>query len=224
MNVAGGAKAAEIMARNPTPNPAQDSGLAQAHARLITDGTMQFDLPGFVPPQVPAWLKPLIEFLEWLSPAFPYIFWGAVAMGVALIAWVVIREFSGVAFVLPWRRKPVLAEAEDDWRPDEQVARALLAEAEALARDGRYAEAARLLLRRSVEDIGERRPAFITPSLTARDIAAAPALPVGARAAFGAIAGVVEISTFGSAALTAAAWDQCRAAYGNFALAGAWHG
>ncbi len=203
---------------------AGDTSIAAAHARLIADTSTQFDLPAFAPPQLPAWLKPLIEFLQSIAPAFPYFFWGAIAIGVLLILWVVFTNTDGVGFAWFGRRKVAPSTADAAWQPDVAAARALLSEAEALAREGRYAEAARLLLRRSVEDIAERRPEFLKPSLTARDIAAAPAIPNAARGAFGAIARVVEISTFGSAALTAQAWDECRTAYGDFALAGAWHG
>lgn len=202
---------------------ARNADIAKAHARLVADGSTQFDLPGLAKPEIPAWIEPLIAFLRTISPAFPYIFWGAVAIGVALILWAIAGEARGTAFEWPWRRKKAAVE-EPEWQPDAAAARALLSEAEALAREGRFAEAARLLLHRSIEDIAERRPEFLKPSLTARDIAAADTLPGGARDAFGAIARVVEVSTFGSASLTADAWEDCRTAYGNFALAGAWRG
>lgn len=206
---------------------ARDPEFARAHARLLKDGATQFDFPEFKPPEVPAWLKPLFEaigrFLEFIAPAVPYIFWTAVGLGVAAILWLIIREVAGTAFVWPWQRK-ALAPLDDDWRPDAAQARILLSEAEALAAQGRFAEAARLLLQRSVADIGERRPDFLKPSLTAREIARAEALPTPARSAFAAIARVVEVSAFGSAVVTADAWTQCRDAYGDFALAGAWRG
>jgi hypothetical protein len=206
---------------------ARDPAFARAHARLVADRSTQFEMPRFEPPKLPEWLRPvaraIAQFIEFIAPAFPYLFWGAVVLVVGMIAWVVISEMRGVPWRWPWRRKPV-TEASEDWAPDAEQARVLLAEAEALAAQGRFAEAARLLLRRSVEDIGERRPEFLRPSLTARDIAAAEALPSGARRAFAAIARVVEVSTFGSATVTADAWTACRASYGEFALAGAWRG
>jgi hypothetical protein len=202
---------------------AQDPGLARAHAKLVADKTIQFDLPAFQMPKPPAWLKPLAEFFEQLAPYAKYIFWGAAAIVAGLILWFIIREMRGMSFRWPWQKKPE-AEDEAEWQPDASAAQILLSEAEALAAQGRYAEAARLLLRRSVTDIAQRRPEFLRPSLTARDIARADAIPAGARNAFGAIARVVEVSAFGSAAVTAEAWAQCRQAYGQFALAGAWRG
>lgn len=201
----------------------RDPEFAKAHARLVADKSTQFELPAFVPPEIPAWIKPTGEFFKWLLPAFPYIFWGAVALVVGLVAWFIVNESRGMAFRWPWQRKPG-AEEEAEWAPDETAARALLTEAEALAAAGRYAEAARLLLRRSVEDIARRRPEFLKPSVTARDISVADAIPGGARKAFAAIARVVEVSAFGSASVSADAWTECRAAYGEFALAGSWRG
>ena len=202
---------------------ARDPEFAKAHARLVADKSTQFELPAFVPPEIPAWIKPTGEFFKWLLPAFPYIFWGAVALVVGLVAWFIVNESRGMAFRWPWQRTPG-AEEEAEWAPDETAARALLTEAEALAAAGRYAEAARLLLRRSVEDIARRRPEFLKPSVTARDISVADAIPGGARKAFAAIARVVEVSAFGSASVSADAWTECRAAYGEFALAGSWRG
>jgi hypothetical protein len=201
----------------------RDPEFAKAHAQLVADKTTQFELPAYVEPKLPVWFKPLAEFIKSISPSFPYIFWGAVAIVVGLIAWFIIRESRGMAFRWPWQKKPD-AEEDDAWAPDESAARALLTEAEALAAAGRYAEAARLLLLRSVEDIARRRPEFLKPSLTARDISVADAIPGGARKAFSAIARVVEVSAFGSASVSADAWTQCRAAYGEFALAGSWRG
>jgi hypothetical protein len=201
----------------------RDAEFAKAHARLVADKSTQFDLPAYVPPEIPSWIKPTGEFFKWLLPAMPYIFWGAVALVVGLVAWFIFNEARGMAFRWPWQRKPE-AEEEPEWAPDQSAARALLTEAEALAAAGSYAEAARLLLRRSVEDIARRRPEFLKPSVTARDISVADAIPGGARKAFAAIARVVEVSAFGSASVSADAWTECRAAYGEFALAGSWRG
>jgi hypothetical protein len=201
----------------------RDAEFAKAHARLVADKSTQFDLPAYVPPEIPSWIKPTGEFFKWLLPAMPYIFWGAVALVVGLVAWFIFNEARGMAFRWPWQRKPE-AEEEPEWAPDQSAARALLTEAEALAAAGSYAEAARLLLRRSVEDIARRRPEFLKPSVTARDISVADAIPGGARKAFAAIARVVEVSAFGSASVSADAWTDCRAAYGEFALAGSWRG
>ncbi|MEP6784866.1 MAG: DUF4129 domain-containing protein [Sphingomonadales bacterium] len=199
-----------------------DQRLAEVHRALLADRSIQFDLPGIAPPpKPPEWLKPLIEFLQWLSPAFPYIFWGVVAVVVLTILYLILSNVVG--FEWPWQRNRRSATVEDDsWRPEEAAARALLADAEALAAEGRYAEAARLLLHRSIEDIAGRLPRLLQPSLTARDIASADQLPRAARPAFSAIANVVEVSAFGNRSVTADAWRDCREAYARFALPATW--
>ncbi len=196
--------------------------LEAAHRKLVADQSIQFDLPGLSPPEKPpAWLEPVAAFFKWLSPAYPYLFWGAVILTVLIALYFVLRNVDG--FEWPWQRTRRATSAEvEEWRPEEGAARALLAEAEALAAQGRYAEAARLLLHRSVEDIARRLPQFLKPSLTARDIAGADALPGAARPAFAAIANVVEVSAFGSRAVSAEAWAECRAAYARFATPSSW--
>src|SRR5690606_442515 len=102
---------------------------------------------------------------------------------------------------------------------DTQEALALLEDADRLAAEGRYDEAAHLLLRRSVGQIAAARPGLLDPSNTAREIAALPALPDTARRAFAIIAGRVEASLFALRALSADDWRAARAAYADFALA-----
>jgi hypothetical protein len=195
--------------------------LAEAHRRLLADHAIQFDLPAYIQPEPPAWAVSFARFLRWLSPAFPYLFWGAVAIGGGIILLLITRELVGARWQFPWLRKKAEAD-EEEWRPEESVARALLEDAERLAREGRYAEATHLLLQRSVEDITRRHPALVRPSVTARDLAAAPTLPERARNAFAAIARVVETSLFGGRPVDATGWESCRNAYADFALAASW--
>jgi hypothetical protein len=112
--------------------------------------------------------------------------------------------------------------AEEEWMPDGAPVRAWLAEADALAAKGRYAEAIHLLLFRSVEDIARRRPQVVRPALTSRELAAAPGVPGSARALFARIAAGVEASLFGGRAVDEEGWVMARAAYADFALPGAW--
>ena len=203
---------------------AVDGRFDAAHRALLADKSVQFDFAPAVPPtppKLPEWLQWLGDLLQWLAPAFPYIFWGAIIIGGLTILYFVLANVDGVEW--PWKRRATTGyDGLAEWRPEEQAARALLADAEALAAQGRYAEAARLLLHRSIEDISRRLPEFLKPSLTARDIATAEELPPPARPAFDAIARVVEVSAFGSRTVNAAAWEECRAAYARFALPSTW--
>lgn len=194
--------------------------MARAHERMLADRTLQFDFPAITPPRPPAWLKVVGEVLEAIAPLLGYLFWIAVAAGVGLILFMIVREIltrTGVV-AAPARREMI---AELDLRPTAEQARVLLADADALAADGRFAEAAHLLLLRRVQDIRDQRPGLVQPSLTSRDIAALPELPDGARGAFAAIAVVVERSFFGGRDVGADDWSLCRRTYEAFALDGA---
>jgi len=203
-----------------TGDPAR---FAEAHDKLRADGSIQFDLPAFVPPEPPAWLRWLGEILANGGPVFMAIFWIVLALAILAILYWLARwiEGGGLAFLKRDRKQ------EDDgagaaWRPEEAPARALLAEADALAAAGRYAEAAHLLLFRSIEEIERKRPKLVRPALTSRDIAGAPQIPAGPRGAFGRIVLAVERSLFGGRALDAKDWTACRASYEEFAFASEW--
>lgn len=194
--------------------------VAHAHERMLADHALQFDFPSFQAPKTPGWLKAIGAAFEAIAPLLGYLFWIAVAAGVALILYMIVREIltrSGVIRVT--RRREMIPTLE--LRPTAEQARVLLADADALAGEGRFAEAAHLLLLRGVQDIRDRRPGLVQPSLTSRDIAALPELPPSARDAFGAIARVVERSFFGGRDVGADDWGQCRRTYEAFALEGA---
>ena len=201
---------------------AETAEFARAHARLLADDDIQFDLAVAEPlPEAPEWLKALARWLREYSWLFEYLFWGVVGLLVlGLLAFILMR-LSGTKW--PWRRKRNDGEEAEEWRPAEAPARALLREADALAADGRFSEAAHLLLFRSIEEIESRRPKLVRPALTSRDIAGAEAIPGGPRGAFASIVATVERSLFGGRALAEQDWRQCRAAYEQFAFAGAWH-
>lgn len=199
----------------------QAPALAKLHAELVRDSSIQWALPEYQPPKLPHWLEAVLRFFSAIAPALGYIFWALVAVGLAAVLWLIARQLIGDRF--PWRRgKSEPDEEVAAWQPETAVARTLLSEADALAAEGRFEDAVRLLLRRSVEDIGARLPQFLRPSLTARDIAAAPALPDRARRAFGTIAVETEAAVFAQAGLDATGWSRARDAYAEFALGQSW--
>jgi hypothetical protein len=123
---------------------------------------------------------------------------------------------------LPFRRKAGADGSDDVGLAEAGAARALLSEADALAAEGRFAEAVHLLLYRSVEDIEGRRPGLVKPAMTSRDLAEARDLPGVARDAFSRIARAVEISLFGGRSIDAGAWQQCRSAYAELTVPKNW--
>ena len=193
---------------------------AEAHRQLRADPAIQFDLQPFVPPTPPAWLKAFGEFLAAIMPLLQLLFWIAVALAALFLFVMLARRVQDGEW--SWRRRARPEPARESWQPEEAPARALLSEADALAAAGRYAEAAHLLLYRSIEDIDRRRPALVRPALTSRDIAVAPVLPPGPKRSFGEIVMMVERSLFGGRALDEGDWRVCRDAYRDFAFASAW--
>lgn len=174
------------------------------------------------PPVPPEWL---IRFGEWLKklfgglgdwagipwPIFEKILIGLAVIGALILLWVILRPLTERL------RQPRVA-AEPEWTPDRHQALALLEDADRLAAEGRYDEAAHLLLQRSVGQIAAARPDWLNPASTAREIANILSLPVAARAAFAAIAQRVERSRYALRPLAADDWQAARKAYADFAL------
>ncbi|MEQ1687933.1 MAG: hypothetical protein ABL874_05120 [Sphingopyxis sp.] len=175
-------------------------------------------------PRPPEWLK---AFFEWLSGAGQWFVYGVAGLliGAALL-FVLYLTVPGVREAVDrvrarFRRRPDEA-AEEVWQPDEGAARNLLADADALAGQGRYGEAVHLLMGRSVEDIARRRPGVLKPALTARSIALLDDLPSPARTAFGRIAAVVERSLWARQLIAVNEWSDARTAYEDFVFGAHW--
>lgn len=199
---------------------ASDATFDSAHQALAADKAFQFEMRGIEPPPPPpGWLQPLIDALQAMGPVFKIIFWLGLAAIVLAILWFIAREVIRIR--LP-AKTDKLNINDDTWRPAPAAALALLSDADALAAEGRFAEAVHLLLLRSINDIDGRLPNTVRPALTARDIAGLSRLPAAARPAFDRIARVVESSLFGGRPVDRAAFADCRAAYEAFAFPQAW--
>jgi hypothetical protein len=204
-----------------------DGDLADpAYAETMANSGIQTSLPP--PPPEPPRAQWLIDFLEWLGnffewsgPVLKYALWG---IGIALVLLLLYRLFPAfAAWVDKWRGRMAEEEELPEYGAAEaSVARARLADADALAAEGRFAEAVHLLLFRSVDDISARRPGLVQPALTARDLAASRDLPATPRTAFSRIARAVEISLFGGQPVNADVWGECRAAYAELTVPKAW--
>jgi hypothetical protein len=204
----------------PAQSTASDA-LAQAHARLLKAGDLQFTFPAFHKPKTPDWIEALGRFLKSISPYLLDLFWVILAALALTLAYYIGRE------VLRrrgwWTPKPKEAPPLwPEWRPAPEQARLLLADADRLAHDGRFREAAHLLLLRSIQDIDEQRPQLVGPALTTREIAGLKQVPPSARDCFSDIARTVERSLFGGRDVTQSDFARCRDAYQRFALPQVW--
>lgn len=192
--------------------------------------------PGAVPPQAidpsappapsqPPDLPP-ISGGGGLDGAMQVFLWVAAGVALAILLYWIFAYFRdrGLGARAPRGKKENRRKEKDAWRPSEEQAVQLLDEADILANAGRYDEAARLLLHRSIGEIDAHRPDLVRPALTSRDIAGHPLLPAGPAAAFARIAALVERSLFARRSLGPDDWQNCRAAYHDFAFAAGWQG
>ena len=189
----------------------------RAHRALLGDPTLQFKFDQPDPPQPPPyWLEPLVEFFRLIAPFLYYIFWAGVAVVAAMIIYWIVSEIARRIPQTKAEEKPQADVPVAEFRPAAARARALLEEADRLAREGRYGEAVRVLLHRSIEDMDAAYPATIMPSMTSREISGLQYLSVKGRATFTKIAQAVEASLFGGRILTAEHFAECRGAYEAF--------
>ncbi len=168
-------------------------------------------------------LEAIGRALQGVAEPLGYLLWVVLIVGV-----LAILVFLGRDVLAPPKLRPgkVLGalDREADLRPDRAVARALLEDADRLAAEGRFTEAAHVLLFRSIEDVRGRAPHLIAPSLTSRDIARLPELPAAPRSAFVKISDVVEQAVFGRRPVDQPGWLACRDAYALFAFPEGWEG
>jgi hypothetical protein len=218
---------------------------ADAHRALREDPGMQFSMGPIQPPSPPPqwlidlfhWLgkvlKPVGRFFSWISqfmPDAPYariFLWTVIGLAALAVVWLVVERLRYGQWRVPKFRRSRAADAipvEEEWALDAAPVRAWLDEADALAAQGRYAEAVHHLLFRSIEDIEHRRPNLVRPALTSRELSAASAIPGAARDLFSGIARVVERSLFGGRSVGPDDWQAARTTYADFVTAGSWRG
>lgn len=180
------------------------------------------ELPRQEPP--PDWFLNLMRALgemfepiaQALGASWPIVKWTLIGLAAVLVLWLLWRLIEPIARIRLGRSTD---DEPEEWTPDRSEALALLEDADRLAAEGHYDEAAHLLLMRSVGQIAAARPDWLEPSSTAREIARLPALPDRARNAFAEIAGYVERSMFALRRLEEGDWRAARSAYADFALA-----
>lgn len=147
------------------------------------------------------------------------ILWAVlIAVGILFIVWLVLylaRARSG-------GRAATDADGEgtDDAAPiDPKVVTAPRADAEALAAQGRYAEAIHTLLLQTLQRLIDNARVSVPDSLTSREILDRVPLPDPAFAALGDLVGAVEVSHFGPDVPGQSDYARCRARFDVFAQA-----
>jgi hypothetical protein len=197
--------------------------VARAHARLLADTSLQFHFTQLVIPKPPSWLLALFKTLQTLGPALRVLFWIAIAgLALLVVIWAARAAINYRRRYQPYRLGGPNLGAEPSLQPGAQRVQALLEEADRLAAEQRFEEAAHVLLFRTIADLESRRPRAVRPALTSRDIAALGEIPPPARGAFAAIAELVERSFFGGRPVGAAEFATCRGAYLRFADPQSW--
>lgn len=212
----------------PSPGWLVDAELVDpGYSQTMAGGSIQTSFPPPKPSNPPPeWLTSLFnalgDFFNWSAPALKPILWVVAILFALFLLYHLVPAFADWVDNLRLRRRKAVTDEEYLGHAEAGAARALLAEADALAAAGRYAEAIHLLLYRSVEDIDGRRPGLVRPAMTSRELAGAQDLPAVARDAFSRIARAVEISLFGGRPIDADAWRRCRSAYAELTVPKNW--
>jgi len=198
---------------------------SSAFRKLKRNDSLQFDFTTAEPPaETPQWLKNLFEngffkalggFFQFLGHTLTILFWVGVGMALMGFLYLIATTLMAARF----NRSETL-EADKPvplYQPEQSQARILLAEIDALAAQGKYAEAVHTLLFRSIQDIDANRPNIIRRSLTSREIGELDILTAESRSVFSNIASIVERSFFGGQEIGQADFDVARAAYAELA-------
>jgi len=226
----------------PLPSGAADDGtepavgdgvyaLPDAYETILANPDTQFEPLELKPaePREPSWFAEALQSLfDWLAEILGPI-GGALASNWSVLQWILGGVLLALVVYLIIRLIGPLSQrqgstaniesVEPEWQPERKESLALLEDADRLAAQGRYDEAARLLLKRSVGQIAKARPEWVEPSSTARELAALPRLSDSARRAFSVMSAAVESSVFALKSLKQDDWTKAREAYADFALA-----
>lgn len=200
-------------------------GFDDAFRAMKRDDKLQFELPPAPEPPKLGWLEKFLDgfasFIVLILPILKIIFFVGLGAIIALILFAIAKVIYETRFKR--EAKEVVEVAPPPlYTPDQDQARILLEDVDAMAAEGRFEEAVHELLFRSIQDIDIRRPNTIRRSLTSREIAALTILTPETREAFAKIGGVVETSYFGGKPIGREEFQYCREAYAQFARKSAW--
>lgn len=195
------------------PKVPPDPDAAGALARVYAAGDFQTGLPfegafdGSA--RAPAAVTPRVH--ELFDPH------GLLARAVELLAWAIAAAV--VLASLLWVGRRLSLGQRDAAAPDPAAAQqapldhAPLVDAEALARQGRFAEAIRLLLALTFGQLLRGAGARLLPGWTGREVVARVECGPGPRAALAELVAAVEASSFAGRQAGAPEWERCAALF-----------
>ena len=186
-------------------DPAESVSISPHGAKEIRDLTAEVLRKGDYQTSLPAeWKPPTRVNLHWLGLLLRIVLPIALAVAVLLaVVWLARRL---------WGRR-VDAEISPDGASEEAIA-IPIASAEALAAEGRWAEAIHALLLKTLEALSAA--ARLAPSLTSREIVARVRVAPRAREALAGLVLAVEVSRFGGAAADATDYARCLERFHQF--------
>jgi hypothetical protein len=150
------------------------------------------------------------EGLSWSIPLPPALFWSLVVLAaVLLLYYLAIYVLPGLQGARPARWQETLGGGESGVPASETE----VAEADALARQGRFGEAMHALLLHGLMEIRRRLDEKFADSLTSREIRHSIRLSDRGRAALSDIVARVERCYFGEYPASASDYQGCRASF-----------
>lgn len=218
---------------DPTIQRVDNARLDRALAAYEADDALQRTRPEFEPQvaerrprettssQNP-FIEAIVALFRIIGPVLGYLLVAIIALAILAALYMMFGE----SLTLRGRQKDKTAAPDisvvPDLRPERSRAAALLEDADALAAEGRFAEAVHLLLFRSIDDIQDKHSGLVGRSLTSREIGALNVLPSAVRDALSPIIRIVERSFFGGRDVDATGWQEARSSYESFAFGGVW--
>jgi hypothetical protein len=192
-----GGYARDLPGRAPTPDPIPPERRKVARGDDLPAKDYPARTPREVRPPAPRDPSAASQILRWLP-------WVVVGIGVVVLTVAAVRHRKSLA-----RKRPQPPAAVEP--PVTPLAGTPpLAVAEALAREGRHAEAIHALLLAAIERVRSSAP--LAASLTSRELSSAATLAPEGKAALLELVRAVELTLFGGRAAGAAEFEACSAA------------
>jgi Domain of unknown function (DUF4129) len=181
--------------------------IREATQAAIRGLDLQLDLPRA--PELLSWSW------HWVPPE--WALWGALILAGGLLLYFFVKE--ALPGIFPEGRGGWQESGGDPAAAAQQAQAAAASSAEALARDGRFAEAMHVLLLYSLAELRRRLQVHFADSLTSREILRQARISEAGRASLGDIVARVERSHFGDQAAGPADYRLCRDSFDRLAAA-----